>query len=180
MKNAFRVLPLSMGLVLAAGLVAGTAIARPPVTSFGSPAPAPVQVQPKPAPTQPGRYAPALPPAASVPGTLYVPPEAAYRLNESDAQFVARQTVRQEELKREQAQLLQDHAQAMRRLSQVTAGRPRTAEDDQAAAQYRQFTEQAAQDAELMRSRAPGYRQPTNRPAGGSSPQGNTLPQQQR
>jgi len=183
MKNSLRVVPLSLGVVLVAGLLAGTAIARPPLTGFGAPQPAADAVATKPAPAQPARYSPALPPAASVPGTLYVPPEAAYRLNESDAQFVARQTVRQEELKREQAKLLQDHAAAMRALSQVAAGRPRTAEDDQAAAQYQQFTREAAQEAELMRTRAPGYRQRgagTAPVSGGGGARDNGVPQQQR
>ncbi|KAF1702950.1 hypothetical protein [Pseudoxanthomonas kaohsiungensis] len=101
-------------------------------------------------------YAPAEPPAASVPGTLYVPAGFERGLNEPDAQFVARMKVKQDAATKQQAVLLSEHAAAMQRIAQISGGRQRTAEDDAATAAWQQSVQQEQVEHQAIRARRAG------------------------
>lgn len=81
-------------------------------------------------------YAPAEPPAASVPGTLYVPPAYERKLNETDEAFIARMKVQQDVVNRQQAEALAAHRSAMEALVRDAVPRMRTADDDARLAAY--------------------------------------------
>lgn len=81
-------------------------------------------------------YAPAEPPAASVPGTLYVPPAYERKLNETDQAFIARMKVQQDVVNRQQAEALAGHRSAMEALARDAGPRMRTADDDARLAAY--------------------------------------------
>lgn len=129
-KSRERVSPQKLGLLLVlAGLLTAPAWAQSLLNLDTSPRPAASL-------PAPAAYAPAEPPAASVPGTLYVPPEYERELNESDEAFIARMKIQQEQVKREQAALLAQHNQAMAALAQSVGPRARTADDDERLAAY--------------------------------------------
>ena len=59
-------------------------------------------------------YSPVAPPAASNPGVLEAPELVARKLNESDAEYTARMTLKRTEVEAETARLLKRHDEVMR------------------------------------------------------------------
>lgn len=110
-------------------------------------------------------YAPLTPPAASDPGTLYVPSTYAQGANEPQEQFVERMKRVDAAAREQQAMALQRNRDLVRSLNAPQAARLPTEADRQARAEFARFAQQAQLNAKEAKSRARSGSRPPNQQA---------------
>ncbi|MGX9960615.1 hypothetical protein ACW0US_17855 [Xanthomonas euvesicatoria] len=139
-----------MGLLLIAAVVSASSWAQT-LLNIDSAKPSGSTV--KAAPVSPSVYAPVEPPAASVPGTLYVPAEFERTLNETDAEFIVRMNAQQHVVEAQQKELLASHQAKLSALMKDFGPRPRTEADVERFAAYEERAKADAAKAKELAKR---------------------------